>query len=190
MSTINLTLAVLFSILIFTYSISKKEHDKALILKSFTLIWIIISFSLVFFYPFYFLYGTFYSVLIPTILASLSLYFPLVYSYKKKIFKSNLIKRLAFFDILVLSFSIMTIPTIIGLELLRLGIYIDVLFIILSTTVLFFGFLKFLDFNTKRTQIKEIYYLKLKKLEILDRRFFLSLNMLLQGYLSPLIIMK
>jgi len=60
----------------------------------------------------------------------------------------------------------MTIPTIIGLELLRLGIYVDVLFIIISTLFLFFGFLKFLDFNTKKTQIKEISYLKLKKLEI------------------------
>ena len=127
----------------------------------------IISFTVVFYYPFYFLFGTFYCLLIPIILTSFSLYFPLIYSHKKEFFNSNLIKRTIMIDSLVLSFSIMAIPTIIALELVRIGIYVDVILVILATIAILFGFLKFLDFNAKRIQIKISYIILLKFLQII-----------------------
>ena len=170
MTAINSTLAIFSLILLFTYGILKSQELKkdygTKILKILIFLIVIFIFSVVFYYPFFYLYGTFYSILIPIILTSFSLYFPMVYSYRKGLFNSKVIRKIIIIDSIVLSCSIMLIPTIIGLELVRLGISVDVIIIILSTFVLLFGFLKFLDFNAKRIHLKDIYSINLKFIQI------------------------
>lgn len=163
---INATFSILSLILLFGYGISRifkgKKGFQILILKFLVILTIILIFTVVFYYPFYFFYGTYYCLLLPIIFTSCALYFPLYFSYKKEFFNTNLIKRLIIYDSLVLTCSILIIPTIIGLELTRLGFSVDIILIILFTIVLLFGFLKFLDFNTKRFQFKLKYQIRLK----------------------------
>ena len=90
---------------------------------------------------------------------------PLFYASNKKVF-SKLVEKMVLIDSLLISALIMTLPTIIGLELIRFGITIDYYFIIISTIILLFGFLRFLEFLFDKYKLKENRLVSLKSFQI------------------------
>ena len=158
-SVINFTLYIIFGILTLTYILSRiyalKENFKNSILKSLVLIEVILTGTTIFYYPFILLSGTYYSILIPLIAASCFFYLPSVFSYKKQLFNSDLMKKSILGNIWLLTGLVMSIPTIIALELIRMGFLIDIILVIMTTLLLFFVFLKLLDLFGKFLELKE-----------------------------------
>ncbi|MFX1592878.1 MAG: hypothetical protein ACFFCL_09310, partial [Promethearchaeota archaeon] len=95
MTVINFTLYIFFIIFNVYYYISKKstsgEKRVMLFLKLQLLIAIFISFTTVFYYPFFLLSNTIYNIILPLIFAFSFLFIPLFYSYKKEIYNLELI---------------------------------------------------------------------------------------------------
>ncbi len=102
---------------------------------------------------------------IPLLVFSLLMLLPLFYSSSKKVF-SKLVEKMLLVDSLLISALIMSLPTIIGLELIRFGMVIDYYFIILTTIFLFFGFLRFLEFLFDKYKLKENRIVSLKTSQI------------------------
>ncbi|MFX1375753.1 MAG: hypothetical protein ACFFA0_08080 [Promethearchaeota archaeon] len=148
MSTLNYTLYIAFGILTFAYYISKeytlKEIYSSRILKSQVFIEIIIAGTTVYYYTFLLLFNTYYRFLFPFIGASVFFYLPSIFTYRKHYFKESIVKKSLLLNSLFLSGLITLIPTVVGLELIRLGLEIDIFVIIASSLILLFGVLNFL----------------------------------------------
>ncbi|MFW9829293.1 MAG: hypothetical protein ACFFEY_17085, partial [Candidatus Thorarchaeota archaeon] len=117
----------------------------------------VISFTTVFLYPFLLLFGTFYSVFLPSIALLLSWFLLFYYSYKREYFKLELFKKLTIYNFIVLSILIVSLPTIIGLELIRIGFFANIILILMSTTLLIFSFLKISEIISVKIKLKEKY---------------------------------
>ncbi len=157
--TINYTLYIAFGILIFTYYLLRKykinEKYTSGVLKSQIFIEIIIAGTTVFYYFFILLAGTVYSFLFPFIMASCFLYLPSIFSYRIRYFKENVVKKFILANSILLSVLITLIPTISGLELLRIGLDIDIFIISAISLILLFVVLNFLDFIGIWYNVKE-----------------------------------
>ena len=166
-SVVNYSLYIVFGILTFTYYLIKHYQMKDIytmrILKTQVFIEVVLAGTTVFYYIFLLLSGTLYKFLLPFIAASIFFYLPSVYSYKKRLFNENILKKFILGNSLILSGLIISIPSIVGLELVRLGLSTHIVHIITVTLFLFFGTLKFLNFLSKKFLIKErsINFLKL-----------------------------
>lgn len=116
------------------------------------------------FLPLYFslllTWGTFFVLIVPIILTSIVLYVPIFYISQKELYPKFGRKLLILNSILLSNLS-MLIPTIFALELARIGIYVDIILIILTTTLLLFGYLNFLDVSAEKFKIKENKRIKL-----------------------------
>jgi len=90
---------------------------------------------------------------------------PLFYTSSKKIF-GKLVEKMILIDSLLISALIMSLPTIIGMELISFGMVIDYYFIIIPTIFLLFGFLRFLEFLFDKYKLNENYVVSLKSSQI------------------------
>ena len=166
-SILNYSIYIAFSLLILIYYIVKHyglgDKYQRRILKSQVLIEILLTGTTVFYYFFILLPGMIYRFLLPFIAASIFFYLPILFSYKKKLFNQNLVKNTIFVNSLLLSGFIVLIPTIVGLELLRVDFFI----ITTITLILLFLILNFLDFICMKFKIFEKIIKHLKLLEIL-----------------------
>ncbi len=157
--TINYTLYIAFSILTFSYYLLKKYKINEIytsgVLKSQIFIEIIIAGTTVFYYFYILLAGTVYSFLFPFIMASCFLYLPSIFSYRIRYFKENIVKKFILANSILLSVLITLIPTISGLELLRIGLHIDIFLISAISLILLFVVLNFLDFIGIWYNVKE-----------------------------------
>ncbi|MFX1571704.1 MAG: hypothetical protein ACFFB0_03070 [Promethearchaeota archaeon] len=166
-SVVNYSLYIVFGILIFTYYLIRHYHMKDIytsrILKTQAIIEVILAGTTVFYYIFLLLYGTLYGLFLSLIAASIFFYLPSVYSYKKRLFNENVLKKIIVGNSLILSGLITSIPTFVGLEMERLGLSIHIIHITTITLFLFFGTLKFLSFLSHKFSLKEksISFLKL-----------------------------
>ncbi len=122
---------------------------------------------LTFYYSFILLFGSFYVIVIPIIISTSSFFLPYYYAFKKKILKLSLLRKIAIINFLMLSSSIISIPTIIGLELVRLGLSLNIGLVINSTVLIFFGFLSILSIIAPKIQLKEIHSIYIKTTQIL-----------------------
>jgi hypothetical protein len=176
MLILNFTIYIAFSLLILIYYLVKqyemKEKYQQGILKSQVLLEIFLTGTTVFYYVFFLLSGMMYRFLMPFIAASCFFYIPLLFSYKKRLFSVSYVKNTIFVNSLLLSGFIVLIPTIVGLDLLRLGVRIDLLFIIVLSLALLFAILKFLDFVCIKFKILEKIIKHLKLLETISWLFF------------------
>jgi len=127
----------------------------------------ILSFSSVLAYYFLFLLtqGTVYMLIIPIIFTSIIVNFLIYYIKKNKFFPEST-KKVFILNNLLLSASIILIPTFIGLDLYLTGFEVDIFLIILSTAILIFGFLKFLDYFARYIELKDLYIIHLKSNQI------------------------
>ncbi|MFX1427079.1 MAG: hypothetical protein ACFFBE_11550, partial [Promethearchaeota archaeon] len=170
MSTFNFTLYIAFSILTFTYYLLKKynlkEKYSTRVLESQISIELIIAGTTVFYYTYILLSESFYRFLFPLIAALVFFYLPSVFSYRKRYFNEIIIKRSLMVNSILLSGLITLIPTIIGLEFVRLGLEINYFIIIASSLILLFLVLKFLVLIGNWYLMKEKWHKILKLLQV------------------------
>ena len=170
LSLINFSLYIFYTFLLILNYLSKKFELKKkfnLILKQLQIIFLLsISFTTVFCYPVLLLLGTFYSIIIPLIALLCSWFFLFYYSYKREYFNLERIKKLTIYNFIVLSFLIISLPPIIGSELIRIGfVQLDwtTIILIITTTILFlFSFLKISELISERIKLKESYIKRFK----------------------------
>ena len=122
---------------------------------------------LTFYYSINLLFGSFYVIAIPIIISTSSFFLPYYYAFKKKILKLSLLRKIAIINFLMLSSFIISIPTIIGLELVRLELSLNIGLVINSTVLIFFGFLSILSIIAPKIQLKEIHSIYIKTTQIL-----------------------
>ncbi|MFW9948999.1 MAG: hypothetical protein ACFFKA_02590, partial [Candidatus Thorarchaeota archaeon] len=120
---------------------------------------------LITYYTFLLTYGSVLVFVIPLLVFSILMLAPLFYSSYKRVF-SKFVEISLLVDSLLISILIISLPTIISLELIRFGINIDYAFILIPTIILVFGFLRFIEFLVDKHKIKEKYLVSLKSLQI------------------------
>ncbi|TXT62787.1 MAG: membrane protein of unknown function [Promethearchaeota archaeon] len=194
MNTINYSLYIFYGILVFFYlALKKKDLDENIsnnILKVQVLIECIIAGTTVFYYSNNLLSGFFIGLIVPLILTSTFLFLPLGFSYSKSLFSRDIIKYLILINTLFLSVFIISIPTFIGLELVKVGYFVHVYYIILPTLVLLFVFIKFIDIFGQESKVSSEIIALSKLIQILDS---LAINIvstliileLFSGFLMP-----
>ncbi|MHA2391146.1 MAG: hypothetical protein ACXAEX_04180, partial [Promethearchaeota archaeon] len=178
-SILNFTLYLAFALLWFTYSLFKKYKIKEIyvtaLLKFQVITEVILTGTTAFYYIFVLLSGTAYGYLVPFISASIFFYLPSIYTYRKRYLKENIIKKVILGNTLVLSGSVLLIPTIVGLDLIQRGIAIDWIIISAVSLFLFFEILRLLGYiNKKLVLVKS----EIKFLELLRILTWLSFSIL------------
>ncbi|MCK4370441.1 MAG: hypothetical protein KAW03_05195, partial [Candidatus Lokiarchaeota archaeon] len=146
-----------------------------------------ISITTIFFYPFLLLYRTYYSVIIPLIALLFSWFFLFYYSYKKEYFNLEWVKRLTIYNFTGLSSLIISLPTIIGLELIRIGFEANIILITTITLILLFIFFKISEIISVKVKLKEN-YIRFFKLSELVSWFLFSL--LLSYYIASIFMIE
>ncbi|MFX0000186.1 MAG: hypothetical protein ACFE9Q_01995 [Candidatus Hodarchaeota archaeon] len=175
LTVINSTLYILLVIFTIVYAVLKQPNSvqkrEKRIQKLQILILFCISGTTMFYYPYFLLIKfTYYSIVLPLSFTSLFLYIPLFISYKHKIFNVEHIKRAIIFNTIILTGLITSIPLLIGLNLLWLGLVVDfnifVLNILNSSIYIFYIFLLILINLSKKVSIKDKFVLFLNRLKI------------------------
>ncbi len=127
LTIINFCIYIFYLFVQILIFLSKKLEIKEKFLLGFKrlqfILLFVISFTTVFLYPFVLLFWTFYSVFLPSIALLSSWFLLFYYSYKREYFKLDLFKKLTIYNFIVLSLLIVSLPTIIGLELIRIGFF-------------------------------------------------------------------
>ncbi|MFX0075538.1 MAG: hypothetical protein ACFE96_08855, partial [Candidatus Hermodarchaeota archaeon] len=121
---------------------------------------------LISYYIFLLTYGSVLVFAVPLLVFSTSMLAPLFYLSSKRVFGKYVEKILLVISLLI-SLLIISLPTIISMELMRLGVTVDYGFIIIPTIVLIFGLLRFIEFLFDKYKIKERFIVFLKSLQIL-----------------------
>jgi len=158
-NVVNFTLYIFYGILFFIYNFSRQLKIKVkrieLIVKLQIIIGFIVTGTTMFYYPYVLLKETSYLVIFPLLSASSFLFIPLIFSYKKEFFNIKLVKKIIILNSFLFWIIIIFIPSIIGLEIVRLGIVADPILIILFSVILFFVSLKFFDQISSYIELKE-----------------------------------
>ena len=184
---INLTLLIqwiLFSLVYLRFKTKNKQKKlQKLFLKIIIFIELGFTFTFAFYYPLYFLLQTSYLV-VPIITATVFFYLPSVYAYKNDIFSKTLLKRAIIVNTIILWVSILFVPINIGLDLVRLGNRINILFMATLVVILFYTFLRFASFTGEKLNLKNENLIRLKIGQIIvwfsiDLLLFLNLFSLL-----------
>lgn len=189
MTVINFTLYILFIILsVYYYSLKKlecKEKTVNFFLKSRVIVGFCISFTTVFYYPWFLLSGTLYAYVLPLITLLISWFLLFYYSYKREYFNLDLIKKLTIYNFLALSALIISIPTIIGLELVRIGLLPNYILIITITLFLLFCFLRVSEFISTKIKLKSIYIKSFKTVGLIT---WFSFTLFVSYYIASIFI--
>ncbi|MFX1302635.1 MAG: hypothetical protein ACFE9X_04670 [Promethearchaeota archaeon] len=188
-TVINCTLYIVFLIFTSIFYISKKVKIRENRVRFFLKLQIIIAFCIsattIFYYPFFLLIGTFYGIILPLILLLFSWLFLFYYSYKKEYFNLEWIKKLTIYDFIVLSCLIISLPTIISLDLTRFGLKLNIILILTTTIFLLFSFLKISELLSVRIKLKESYIKRFKLSGIISWFLF---TVLLSYYVASIFI--
>ncbi len=128
-NVINFTLYILFGILLI-YRIKIRENLKRILSILAVLIAFLLTGTTVFFYFFIIFYETLFRFLFPLIIASSYFFIPTTYSYRKRILKESIGKKILTYNTFLLSGLILCIPTFIYLELISLGLTVDTITVI------------------------------------------------------------
>ena len=144
LTTINTSLSILFLEVLIIYYIVKKIQPESKYLTNLLRVEVVIAIlltgTMIFYYPFLFISGLFLGLLIPLILSSCFFYLPLAFSRKKKLFNVEAIDFLILLNTLFLGACIVVIPTMISFEILKLGLKVSFLYPIIATLVILFLF--------------------------------------------------
>ncbi|MFX0059999.1 MAG: hypothetical protein ACFE8J_17010, partial [Candidatus Heimdallarchaeota archaeon] len=171
-SVINGTIFILYGILGFLYLLVKnfiiKIKNLKRILKIQTIIEFIVAGTVLFYYPFKFLFGSFYALLLPSMAASGFLFIPLFFSYTKEYFNPKFIRKILIVNTFFIWGCIILIPSIFAMEFTKLGFSVDLLVLIIITSLFVLGFLKFLGFISDYLKMRELFLIKLKFFQIIN----------------------
>ena len=174
------------SILIRVSNKFKVKENFVLFLKQLQIITLFsISVTTVFFYPLLLLFGTFYGIILPLIVILFSWFFLFYYSYKREYFKLEWIKKLTIYNFITLSCLIVSIPTVIGLELARIGLVPNLILIITITVFILFCFLKISEIISVKIKLKDNYIKSFKSSGLVA---WFSFTLLLSYYIASIFI--
>ena len=104
---------------------------------------IFFSSALTYYYVFLLTQGSVYAFIIPIIFTTVVLNILILYIKKNKFFP-EFTKKVLIINNLLLSISVILIPTFIALDWYMAGLMVDVILIVLSTVILIFGLIKLL----------------------------------------------
>ncbi|MFX1419708.1 MAG: hypothetical protein ACFE9N_12375, partial [Promethearchaeota archaeon] len=191
LNILNSSIYIFYVFLIILTGLSKKFKLKDNFIKVLNQLQFItvfvISITTIFFYPFLFLFGTFYGYFIPLIALLLSWFLLFYFSYKREYFNLELIKKFTIYNFIGLSCLIILLPSVIGLELTRIGLRANIILIITLTTLLLFSFLKTSEILSKKIRLKEKY---IKIFEISNLLTWFAFSLLLPYYISSTFIIR
>ena len=191
LNVLNSSVYIFYIFLLILIRISKKYKIKDIFIKFLKQLQIItifcISVSTVFFYPFLLLIGTFYNIILPLIALLFSWFFLFYYSYKKEYFNIKRLKKLIIYNFIAVSSLIVSIPSVIGLELGRIGLVPNLVLIITTTLVILFCFLKISEIISVKIKLKNI-YIKIFKSSVLIVWF--SFSLFLYYYIASIFIIR
>ncbi len=158
-NVVNFTLFIFYGILVFLYNFSRqlniRETRKKLMVKLQIIVGFIVTGTTMFYYPYVLLIETSYSIIFSLLSASSFLFIPLIFSYKKECFNTKLVKKIIILNSILFWIIIIFIPSMIGLEIVRLGMIADPILITLFSVILFFVSLKFFDQISSYIELKE-----------------------------------
>ena len=198
-STVNFSIYIIYSILLVLYAFSRilkfKENRRDLILKVQVVIEVIVAFTTIFYYLNFLLKGTAYEFVLPILATSAFLNLPFLFSYKRKFFSKIVNKITIILNTLILWGCIISLPSLVAIQIALLGFIVDLNLIILISFLLIFSFLLFLNMisNYLKLTLRSIEIIKIFQLVnwtvicvLLSRQVFLIFdglfhNMLLQA---------
>lgn len=191
LNILNSSLYIFFVFSLILTNISKKFKLKEILIVGLKRLHIItlliISFTTVFFYPFLYLFGTFYSIFLPLIALLFSWFFLFYYSYKREYFNLARLKKLTIYNFVALSCLIISIPVIIGLELTRIGLETNLILIITTTVFIAFCFLKISEIVSVKIKLKEFYITFFKLVALIT---WFSFTLLLTYYIASIFLVR
>ena len=159
-------MSIVLTCLIINFFTKKRILFTEKISNGFNIVTLFFTSILISFYVNLFLSPSVYAYIIPLLILSITLLLPLFYSLNKNVFTS-FVQKLLIIDSLVISGLIISLPYIIGLDFIRLGIAVDYYIINSSAIALFFGFLVFLEFLFDKYELKESYFVSIKTCQII-----------------------
>ncbi len=159
-------ISIVLTCLIINFFTKKRILFTEKISNGFNIVTLFFTSTLISFYVYLFLPPSVYSYIIPLLILAITLLLPLFYSLSKNVFTS-FVQKLLTIDSLVISGLIISLPYIIGLDFIRLGIAVDYYIINSSAIALFFGFLVFLEFLFDKDKLKESYFVSVKTCQII-----------------------
>ncbi len=118
--------------------------------------------------------GTSFQWIIPFLVFSVIFLIAIKYALKTKLYV-DLFKKLLVINGIILSLLIISLPTFVGYEFIRLGIQIDNFYVIISTIILIYIFLKYLEYILDNITLKDISKLFLK---IIQLTIWISISLL------------
>ncbi|MFX0024622.1 MAG: hypothetical protein ACFE9S_20080, partial [Candidatus Hermodarchaeota archaeon] len=191
MSVINFTLYILFTIVSVYYYSLKKLNSKGktvnFFLKSRVIIGFCISFTTVFYYPWFLLNRTLYALVLPLIALLFSWFVLFYYSYKREYFNLEWIKKLTIYNFIAFSGLVISIPVVIGFELGRIGLIPNYILIITITIFVLFCFLKVSEIIGNKINLKNIY---IKSFTTAGLISWFSFTLLITYYIASIFITR
>ena len=157
--------SVLISLTI-NYFSKKRILFSEKISNGFNIVILLFTGILISFYLFLLIPTSIYAIYIPLLILGITLLLPSFYCLNKNLFTS-FVEKLLIIDSLVISGLIISLPYIIGLDFIRLGVVVDYYLINSIAIALFFGFLVFLEFLFDRYKPKESYFVSVKTCQII-----------------------
>ena len=133
------------------------------------------------------LFGTFYSIILPLIALLFSWFFLFYYSHKKEYFNLELVKKLTIYNFAALSCLIVSLPTVIGLELIRIGFETNLILIITITLIILFIFLNISEIISIKINLKENYIKHFRLFKLITWFLF---SLFLSYYIASIFITK
>jgi len=109
--------------------------------------------GLTFYYLYQFTFGSYYVYILPILFSSLFFYLPIYYTKSLKKYP-NLIKYITTITSIVFSISLTLIPTILGLEFVKLGKCVDLITIFNLTAFIIYGILLFIIAFSRQLKIR------------------------------------
>ncbi|MEE9376598.1 MAG: hypothetical protein V3V33_01005 [Candidatus Lokiarchaeia archaeon] len=191
LNILNSSIYIFYVFLLILINLSRKLKIKVKYILDFNRLKIIILFSIsittIFCYPFFLLINTLYGIFIPIISLLFSWFFLFYYSYKQEYFNLEFVKKLTIYNFIIFSCLIISLPTIIGLELTRIGLRANIILIITITSFLLFSFLKISEVISVKIKLKEN-YIKYFKLSGMISWFIFTV--LLSYYIASIFIVE
>jgi len=191
LNIVNSSIYIFYVFLLILINLSQKLKIKDKYISSLNQLKIIILFTIsittIFCYPFFLLINTFYGIFIPIIALLFSWFFLFYYSYKQEYFNLEFVKKLTIFNFIIFSCLIISLPTIIGLELTRIGLRANIILIITVTLFLFFSFVKISEVISVKIILKEKYIKQFKLSELISWFLF---TLFISYYITSIFIVE
>ncbi|MFX1566729.1 MAG: hypothetical protein ACFFCV_00020 [Promethearchaeota archaeon] len=191
LNILNSSIYVFYIFLLILINISKKFKIKVKYILNLNRLRIILLFCIsvttIFCYPFFLLINTLHGIFISIISLLFSWFFLFYYSYKQEYFNLEFVKKITIYNFIAFSLLIISLPTIIALELTRIGLRADIILTITITSFLLFSFLRISEAVSEKIKLKEKYVKKFKLIGLISWFLF---SLFISYYIASIFILE